>query len=123
MLCIEISKSVLGGARQGIRLSGDQRSRKLTRPPVQGEYLGNGGRMRLRRGREHSFNCIWDSGERDAMLEEGLDRHLVGRIECDAVSAPLFGCFVGQAQAGKALKIRLFEVQVAQGRKVEGEMR
>ncbi len=44
-------------------------------------------------------------------LEECLDRNLVGGIEGDGVGSACFGCFEGQAKAGKAGKIRLFEVE------------
>ena len=79
--------------------------------------------MRLRRGSEHFFNCIWDSSERDAPCEECLHRHFVGGVEGDAVGAALFCRFVGQAQAGKTLEVGLFEVEMAQGGEIKGQVR
>ena len=57
------------------------------------------------------------------MLEECLYRYLVGGVERDAVCAPLFRRFVGQAQARKTLKVRLFEVKMTQGRQIERKLR
>ena len=84
----------------------------FTRLPVFGEHLGNRGRMRFRRGSEHFFNCIRDTSKWDAALEKRLHRHLVGRVQSDAVRSALFRRLERQPQAREALEVRLLKVQV-----------
>ena len=94
---------------------------RLTRFPVGGEHLRNGGGMGLRRGCEHLLNCTRDSHKGDTTFEECLYGHLVGGVQGNAVGSALFRGLKGQAQAGEALEIGRLEVQMAQGGQVEGE--
>src|SRR5271168_3745205 len=75
---------------------------------LDGLWVGLGGRLK------HRFYCTWNVGKVNLPGEKGLDRDFIRRIQGDAVGASAFGCFVGQAEAGKTLKVRRLEVQVAQ---------
>jgi len=94
-----------------------------TRFLVGGEHLGNGCRMSLGRGSEHLLNCIRDSGKGDAAIEEGVNGNLVGGIEGDAVGSADAGGLEGQAQAGKAVEVRLLEFKMAEGGQIKGQRR
>jgi hypothetical protein len=59
--------------------------------------------------------------KRDAAVKKGLDSDLVGGVEGNAVRSALFRGLEGQPQAGKALEIRLLEVEMAQGGEIEGQ--
>src|ERR1700692_3467234 len=93
----------------------------FTRLPVRGEHLGNGCRVRFRRRSEHFFNCIRDTGKWYAAIEEGLNGNLVGSVESDAMRPAFFSRLKGQAQAGKALEVRLFKIEVAQCSQIESK--
>ena len=82
----------------------------MTRLPVHCEHFGNSGRMRFRRGSEHSFNCIRDSRERDAPREECLDRNFVRGVERNAMRASFFRSFIGQAKARKSVFLNVILV-------------
>src|SRR5215472_16607891 len=87
------------------------------------KHFGDGGRVRFRGGCEHFPNCNRYPSEWDLAIEEGFDGDFIGSIEGNAVRASFFSRFKGEAQAGEALEVRLFEIEVAQGCEIEGEIR
>ena len=119
--CAVLSSAKRAPAVYALLSSGEQCPGRLTRFPVGGQHLRNGGGMRLRRGCEHSFNCTRDAHKGDTTVEECLHGHLVGRIQGDAVRSAFFRRLKGQAQAGEALEVGLLEIQMPQRGQVEGE--
>jgi len=93
----------------------EQSMSHLTRFPVGGEHLRDGGGVCLRRGCEHLLNCTRDSQEGDTTFEECLDSHFVCCIEGNAVGSALFGCFKSEAEAGEPLEVWRLEIEVAEG--------
>ena len=92
--------------------SANKRMSSSTRFPVRCEHLCDGCGVRLGRGRKHFFNCTRYAVKGDFPLQEGLDSHLIGGIQRDAVGSALRRCLIGKAQTGKAFKIRLLKLEM-----------
>src|SRR5271170_1674169 len=82
---------------------------------LDGLWVGLGGRLK------HRLYCTWNVGKVNLPGEKGLDRDFIRRIQGDAVGASAYGCFVGQAEAGKTLKIGCLEVEMAEFRHIESQ--
>ena len=63
---------------------------------------------------EALFNCTRYAVKRDFSLQKRLESHFVRCIQGDAARSGLLGGLIGQAQAGKTLKVWLFKLQMAQ---------
>jgi hypothetical protein len=90
----------------------EQRPGPFSRLLIGRKHFRDGGGVSLRGCSEYFFNCIWDACEGNTTFEERSNGHLVCRVESDAVRSALFCGLEGQAQAGKALEIRLLKIEV-----------
>src|SRR3569623_1145875 len=106
----------------GRKDSPNERVSLCPRFPVRSQHLSDGRRMRLGGGRKHSSNCTRYLGKWDSAPEEGLDRHLVSRVQGNAVRAALLCCLVSQSEAREPLQIRLLEVQMPKGSKIKSQV-
>ena len=80
------------------------------------QHFGNRRRVAGRGRCQNFLDCTRDAHEGDTSFEECRDRHFIGRIQRDGVSAARLGRLIGQPKAGKALQIRRLEVQMPPAR-------
>jgi len=71
---------------------------------------------------QHLLDCTRDAGKGNLFLKEGSDGDFVGGVEGDAVISARFCGFIGEAEAGETFEVRRAEVEVGEGRHVEGEV-
>src|ERR1700751_4472790 len=96
-----------------------QRTSHLTRLAIRSEHPCNCLWVRLGRGCKHFFNCTRDSDKGNFAVEKCFHSNLISRIQRDAVRAAFLRRLVGEAQAWKPFKIRLFKVEMTERRQIE----
>ena len=72
---------------------------------------------------KYLFNCTRYAGKWNGSFEECFDRDFIRRIQRDGVRSAPFRSLVGQPEAWEALEVRRAEVQLAQRRHIEGQIR
>src|ERR1700751_3594498 len=91
--------------------------------PVASEHLANGLRMTLGGSLQYCFYCTRYPRKRNASFKKGFHGDFIRRIKCNAMSAALFGGLIGQAKTRETGEVRWFEMELAERRHVESQVR